>query len=200
MIKKRYLVVMSLAVVSALLGGLLYTALGSTSAGKPEPQPSICKDSVEIELLDWSMRDKYYPLGDDHLEQGIVCVGPPYTIPLVLPFAFNPREKFVNVTDFWFSFVMADESGYTGYIGKVFFNITINEDNTVSSESSINAGHIHTISVHLNNPDILNTISPNINTLSLTHDHVEIYNIPQQNWRKMWVYRVTVLIEYEYQA
>jgi len=88
LIKKRYLVILSVAVISILLGSLFY--INTTFAPKGQ-EPTIHKDSVNINLL---------RLGSSGWDgQGVNFRG----VVQKIPFAFNPKETFQNATDFWFS-------------------------------------------------------------------------------------------------
>lgn len=86
MTKKKYLIVLTLAIISALLGSLLYGNLAL--AGKP--QPSVYKDSVKIELKSSRISTETSP----HINA-------------TLPFTFNPKGQSFNVTRMWISFIVA---------------------------------------------------------------------------------------------
>lgn len=117
MIKKGYLVVMSLAVVSILLGSLLYNSV--IFGGKPTPQPTAQKDSVEITLLSLT----------SYLGYGIFI---DYQRPATLPFAFDTKARFLNVTGLWITVV-----AYSS-LNDIRFNITLNE---LTLRSSIAKSH-----------------------------------------------------------
>ena len=147
MIKKRYLVVLSLAILSVLLGSLLYTTLGL--AGKPEPQPSICKDSVRISLLS---------VGASGWEsQGALIITGVHEF----PFVFNPKEPFQNLTDLWFSFF------YLTSRPTVTIDISLNNV-YITSKSLLETTDPRPVSFQVTDTSLYYALTSGINVLTLT--------------------------------
>jgi len=171
-LKKKYLAILSVAIVSVLLGSLLYTNL--VSAGKPEPL--IYRDSVKISILGWVTRQwtssQNYPK-----EVGIIQV---QDYPLNLLFIFTPEKSDFNVTDIYV-LVYA-----TGAVDQ--FSLNINGVGIFEPELRLTVDLPCTRKFHLD-PNVVQ-INEGINSLSMSSVGVNYLSI----------YEVEVFIEYEYQA
>lgn len=171
MIKKRYLIVLTAAIVSILLGSLLYSNLAL--AGKP--QPSLRKDAVEIDILGWITRQWGY--SGESKEWGIyVRAG----WDADLAFVFNVRQILSNITN------IVVVTYATGAVND--FTLSINGAETNVGDASFPVDLLSTKLVQLN-PDLIQ-INEGINSLRLSGSG--------SGW--LSVYKVTVFIEYQYQA
>jgi len=174
-IKKTYLMILSVAIVSMLLGSLLYANL--VLAGKPEPQPSIKKDSVKISILGWVTR-QWTSTQNYQREVGIM-VSRDY--PLDLLFMFTPEQSDFNVTDIYVV-VYA-----TGAIDQ--FSLDINGAGVNEPEIRLPVDTPTTMVFALN-PTLVQ-INEGINFLSMSTPIGPNY---------LFIYEIEVFIEYEYQA
>lgn len=182
MIEKRYLIVLTVALVSVLLGSLLYSSLAL--AGKPQPQPSICKDAIEITVLDWT--DRYYQSGSsESSEMGLTWFRGPTVVDL--PFVFIPKEILLNVTRLWITLVVNSiyGDGLTNIKAKINNNFAVNFGSIWVDDIYLSS---HTR--YLEHDPVLNAISSGINLLQL-------YDLSDYD---LLIYRITMFIEYKYQA
>ncbi len=183
MIKKRHLVIIS-AIVAVLLGSLLYNNIAQAQRGK---EPNIYKDSVEIDVLDWSARlyGYSYPIE----------LGVQFDRSLEFPFVFSPiglaSQGDLNITSLWVNIIA---STFAGQGGTISFKIGINDNATLS----INGWAVHfdlarTVSAHLENHPSLRAIEQGINVLQL-------YDLNPSPLPVVTLHEIRVFIEYEYQT
>jgi len=181
MVKKRYLMILSLAITSIIFGSFLYNNV--TFAGKPEPQPSVHKDAVEITVLDWTAR--YYQSGSSVSSE----IGLTWWIGAMVdfPFVFTPKGSVRNVTRLWITLVVNSRSGdgFTNAKAKINNNFTVNFDNML-----VNDVFPLSNTRNLEHDPVLNAIYPGINLLQL-YDRSDY---------DLLIYRITLFIEYEYLA
>lgn len=177
MIRKRYLIVVTVAIVSVLLGSLLYSNLAL--AGKPEPQPSIYKDTAEITALDWIAR--YY----NGEEYGIkIHVDSAWWYPMQkFPFIFDPKPELVNVTDLWISITGTSYAAYNDYEFRLY--VVLNDVEVWQGMTRFDIPVAGITTVHIENPNL----NQGVNVIQLSVDD----NV-------LTVHRITVFVEYEYQA
>jgi len=171
-LKKRH-VIMALGVVSVLLVSLFTLALAGdiTPSGKPQPQPAVYKNSLSISLL----RVASSGWGS----QGVAFVQPVGVYEI--PFAFNPTETLLNVTNLWVSYIYGTYAPNT-------INIYLN-DILAATHYYDNAKSIpFYTSSQVTETNIHNALNSGINVLSL-----EVTNT-------LYLQELTIFIEYEYQA
>ena len=188
MLKKRYLVILSVAVISILLGSLFY--INITLAPKRQ-EPTILKDSVEITVLDWVSRR--YVATSEEFDYGISLYD---AIPLSLVFSFSPKQVFLNITDMYVSIVASTTQGQ-GRDHKL--TVAVNGVATTTDGNPLSHYYLSVLTQHMTNPQVYATIEEGINTLTLSNPFW--WNL-QPLWQPtmIFVYKVTVFIEYEYQA
>ncbi len=168
MIKKRHLAIIS-AIVAVLLGGLLYNSVAQAQIGRPRTY----KDSVEITALDQS---------------GVHV----FTMDIVLPFAFQPKETLLNITDVWATVTVGVYSAHDYKL-----DIVLNSKVTTTSEPRWCYTHsLAMFSMHIEDQSVNNTIREGINKLKVTNP--QYYD---SGWKLGWmkIFKVSVFIEYEYQ-
>ncbi len=184
MLKKRYIII-TLGIVSVLLGSLLYSQLvlagELTPSGKPSPVTYA--RSVRIEVLHWT--DDIYLFAD------FTCS---------LPFSFNPEQPFQEVTDLWIAIIV--ESSMTTNWNHMF-NITLNEEIELSSGLHLLPLHSFplTVSLHVTDPTVLQTLHQGINTIEISDPYRQSLSNPSvMEPYAMFIREIAVFIEYEYQA
>lgn len=184
MLKKRYIVI-ALGIISVLLGSLLYTSLvlagDITPSGKP--QPTTFKDCMEISLLNFPSATSF----SVYLRQ--------FGENVTMPFAFNPQENLLNVTDAWVSIIVriGSASGYD-----VRFDFTVN--GVTAKTYAWYAGNSPSlVSMPLTRP-LCETITEGINTMSISGGEKWIWETSSWDPVELLLYQVTIFIEYEYQA
>jgi len=168
MIKKGYIMI-ALAIVSVLLGSLVYNSVTQADTGRFQ----VYRETVKICVL--SPRDSALPFS------GIQVPG------IKLPFEFNAKERFLNVTDVWVFIVIGPEqyrlSGFEVTMDAIEINdVSVPVTGTYSAPTGV--------SVHIQDPFIYGTIFPGINTLTLRY--LEVY--------RGYVFETSILITYEYQT
>ena len=184
MIKKRYLMILSVAVVSVLLGSLFYNNITQAQSGKFKTY----KDYAEIVVLEWSAIFGVTPIFSVNADQRDCGVSPTPDSPITLVYLFSPKETFQNVTDLWIVFTAQNMHPGAQYIP---LDITINDGATVYTNEfyeNVNFG-LKVVSVHVTDASIYQTITSGVNKLVLTTSAIILT-----------VFRVTVFIEYTYQA
>jgi len=174
MIKKTYLTVLSIAIVSVLLGSLLYSNITQAQKGK---EPSIYKDVVSINLLN---------VDSCGFQTEAVIFGAEYAWVHNIPFVFSPKGTVHNITNLWCSFIGIAGNGIT---------IEISLNNVyITSYSFIGGGCSVYNSFQVIDTNIYDAFKPNqINLLTLTHTPVIGSN-------SVFLQEFTFFIEYEYQA
>ncbi|NIO36496.1 hypothetical protein GTO27_02210, partial [Candidatus Bathyarchaeota archaeon] len=131
MLKKRYLLVLSIAAVSVLLGSLFYGSTTQAQIGKPRTY----KDSVEITALDQS---------------GVHF----YTFNLLLPFAFQPKENLLDITDVWATVTVGVYSAHDYKL-----DIVLNDKVTTTSQPRWCYTHsLAMFSMHIEDQSVHSTI------------------------------------------
>jgi len=180
LLKKRYTIVTALTIVSVLLGSLLYVNITIAQKGK---EPTVYKDSVEIAVLDWSSRGLYF--GQNPQDTGVTLGGD--FSPMTLPFAFSPKEVFQNVTDLWIRFTAQNTWPDPKTI---VVDISLNDGMEISTSEYYPKADWDSkvVSAHITDPNVHKTIIQGINKLTLASS-IEFH-----------IFRVTVFIEYKYQA
>ena len=175
MIKKKYLMILSVAVASVLIGSLLYANL--VLAVKPEPQPSINKDSVEITLLD-----------------GNIASGARmwWWRNITLPFVFTPKAISINITDAWITLMVQAERPAGD---EMRFNITVNGVTTRSYVWYSSNALTH-VSMRIEKA-LYENITSGINLVSISNPE---YWLIDSSWQptNLFLYQANVFIEYEY--
>jgi len=138
MIKKTYLMILSVAIVSVLLGSLFYNI---TQAQKGK-EPTIYKDSVKIELMSNRISTETSP----HINA-------------TLPFTFNPKGQNFNVTRMWISFIIGGNFWH-------IIDFTLNEAPTISLNYFVVGGN--TITSFETDASFYGTIVEGINILTVS--------------------------------
>jgi len=179
MIKKTYLAILSIAIASVLLGSLFYINITQAQGGKARTY----KDHMEIVVLEWTSRE--FGVNSDQRDYGVALIT---DSPITLPFFFSPKEAFMNITNLWITFTA--QNMYPAHL-TIPVNITINDVATISTDEfypSMNIG-LKVVSLHITNLNVYETITSGLNNLVLTSSE-----------NLLTVFRVSVFIEYEYQA
>lgn len=166
--------ILSLAAVSVLVGSLLYMNL--VLAGKPEPQPSIIKDSVKIDVLGWVTRqytgNQAYPK-----EYGIIVT---WSYPADLAFIFQPHQSDFNVTSIYVVLYATDAADD--------FVLNINGAGITEIQLRLPINDVQAKRYQLDTSVV--QINEGINLLSMS----------SSSGPTLSVYEIEVFIEYEYQA
>ncbi len=174
MLKKRYIIIV-LGIVSVLLGSLLYTnlALAGDITPSGKPQPAIYKDSVELTLFTspeilgvWGLLATDYPMD--------------------FPFRFSPKQTFLHATNL---FVLVIATHYIGNPTWISFDLTLNDESTLSTGSLHYPPYAKLKTVSTNMLSAVGTITEGINMLTLSNSTTDLA-----------IFEVTIFIEYEYQA
>ncbi len=172
LIRRRYLMMLSVAVGAALLGSLLYH--NTTQAQRLQ----IYKDSVQIPLL--------------RKTATISSLSSPPQLPidLVLPFTFSPKEQLSDISDAWITYSIGQfPEAHRWYT----FNLTLNDQVVISANfyamSSRNLFSLHSSS------SFSDALTQGINVLELSEPYkegeTEVY---------LEISYVDLFVEYEYQA
>ncbi len=115
-----------------------------------------------------------------------------YTFNITLPFAFKPKEMFLNVTDVWVTVIVGVFEGMN-------FKIDVALNDGVAVTSPIHwcyTTSLNMFSIHIQDPSVYNTIVEGINKLTIANPYRW-----QNGWVLSWMraYEATIFIEYEYQ-
>lgn len=133
------------------------------------------KDAVEITVLDWTSR-QYTPCSGYPIEWRV-------KLDVVkLPFVFSPKPNFLNVTNLWITVIASTVSD----VGTFSFNATINDATPVILTGYFYYDRLGEASLQIEDTT---TITEGINVITLSNPTADFL-----------IYKVTVFIEYEYQA
>ena len=163
--------ILSVAIVSLLFGSLLYNQLAL--AGKPQPQT--IKDTVEIDVFGWATRQHSQDPG--YAKEWGIYVEDAY--PAEMLFAFSPTNNPSNITKILVTVFATD--------GIDHFTVNVNGVDTDAGRVQFHDQKICTSVITLD-PTVVQ-INKGINSIRLSG---------KQGW--LSVYRLSVFIEYEYQA
>ena len=183
MSKKRYIII-SLVIVSVLLGSILYSNLvlagNMTPSGKPELQ--IYKDSAEMIVFDTRGGDRNYG----------AHISLPYDSP-EFPFVFLPRKDFIQITDIWITLVVARIGGTPSNLYKL--DVVLNDNVTITTGSKTFADYTLSVyTVHIQEHSVYTVIDEGINKLTLTNPLV--FTGIEWVYSPMIIFKATVFIEY----
>jgi hypothetical protein len=146
-------------------------------------EPGIYKEIMEITVLDWSSMLS----GAGAYDVGVQLKS--HHLRAFLPFDFSPKGTLLNITDFWIIITDSCHPGMT-----IYYDITINDNTTVTTTPRGASGDFWALginSIQLGEELVNDLIYPGINTL-------EFWNV-QGSGNYVVLYRITILIEYEYE-
>lgn len=172
MIKKRYLLIISVTLVSIIFGSLLYNSIAQ--AGKPEP--TLQKDAVEIDVLEWVTRQ--WESGSASGREWGIYVREGWSADF--SFVFSPKQSIFNVTN---AVIVVYA---TGNIQN--FVLSINNVDFTVGDVQFPSDLPSTKLVQLDTN--LLQINEGINLLTLSGSGLSFLS----------VYKISLFIEYEYQA
>lgn len=149
MLKRKYMILSALAIMSVLAGSLFYNFI--TQAQKEKPLKKY-KDSMRIDALSWR-------------EVGINFWGDG-----TYPFVFSPKEEFLNVTETWISVVISvvGERSQTIYLYLNGYLVYSWEFPPVERLK---------ITFAVTNSTVLQSIRPEVNILQERHSSVTAYEM-----------------------
>lgn len=161
--KKRSIALASLLATAVLLSATLASGIFVHAS----PPTAINKETVRIAAL-------------THREQGLANYAG--WSPIVLPFEFNPKNNFLNVTKAWVTIVAS-----VSWPGQApWLSVELNDQLIHSGQYT---SQVRLISIPIEDSNVIQTITPGINKLT-------IRITTAGEW--VHVYEANVLVEYEY--
>jgi len=151
--------------------------------------------SVSVPVLEWVSGRPAYHTGWG--SQGLTFANAPKAR-ATIPFTFNPHATFLRITDFWISVSILDMSGKFGCAGRFQFEIIFNNKSTYNIfEEGLQTGRTHLLTRHIADVDVIASIIPSINTITLANPSVYVLP-PIDIWYYDYsvnVYTITIYIE-----
>jgi hypothetical protein len=114
----------------------------------------------------------------------------------IFPFEFNPKDKFLNVTDLWVSLIVRSPS--YGYYFNATFEITLNNE-TLTAVTGVFVPLTPFAMASLHLTELAQNITKGINTLEIRAWAWDTIG-PTGSRTFLVAHRLDVLITYEYQA
>lgn len=203
LIRKRNLTILTVAVVSVLLGSLHYSNLTlADRAREPDPVevtnfPLDGYGNLRVRMADNPLQEfkdavelKLFIASSDQMWFYLTTVNPGFDIEAELPFTFTPQSDAFNVTKIWLHFMLVRGTGE--YIMDSVLNISLNQQ--ASTEIRFSGGHSQTLVSEELDSSLYTVLKPGINVLKMSD--IRVGTTPAT----VTISSVSLFIEYKYLA